>query len=153
MDGYIVVKDTYNISILCLDYVQDITPVDMRDEYARCIFSNRRSYLFEGDTSHTPIPFHKITQDIGYANAYTEIHTAYQSIHDEISQLESYKRNLESDIKRLNGQYNREVAAMKEYERWYEAVTEFDKNSYDVWCMMKHDMACNFRYLIDEEED
>ena len=104
----------------------------------------------EGEMSHEAVPFYQITKDMGYANAYTEIHTAYQSMHDEIKQLESYKSNLESDIKRLKQEYNQGVADLKEYEKWYEAVTEFDKKSYDVWCQMMHDQACAFMNLEEE---
>lgn len=150
--GYLLFKDDYNLNIVCLNNVRDATPVTFEADsnWQRYLRHEPRSYVFEGDESFTPIPFQQIAKDVGYANAYTEIHTAYNAIHDEIAQLEEYKSYLESDIKRLKRDYNQGVADLKKYERWYEKVTEFDKKSYDVWCRMMHDQACAFMNLDNE---
>lgn len=147
-EGYLIIKDDYALKIICLDYIRDVTPISV-STYRGC-FNKELSLSMEGEMSREAVPFHQITRDVGYANAYTEIHTAYQSIHDEIEQLESYKSNLEKDIKSLKKDYNQGVADLKKYETWYEKVTEFDKKSYDVWCQMMHDQACAFMGLEDE---
>ena len=151
-NGYLLFKDDYNLNIICLDSMRDATPVTFEADsnWLRYLRHEPRSYVFEGNESFTPIPFQQITKDVGYANAYTETHTAYNAIHDEIAQLEKYKQYLESDIKRLKRDYNQGVSDLKEYEKWYEAVTEFDKKSYNVWCQMMHDQACVFINLEEE---
>lgn len=151
-DGYLLFKDNYNLNIVCLDNVRDVTPItfEANSNWQRYLRHEPREYVFEGNESFSPVPFQQITRDTGYANAYTEIHTAYNAIHDEIAQLEEYRRNLKSDIKRLNQEYNQGIKDLKKYNKWYEAVTEFDKKSYDVWCKMQHDLACSFKNLDDE---
>lgn len=152
LKGYLLFKDDYNLNIVCLENVRDVTPTTLGvdSDWQRYLRYGARSYVFEGNESFTPISFQQITEDVGYANAYTETHTAYNAIHDEIAQLEKYKQCLEGDIKRLKKDYNQGVADLKEYEKWYEAVTEFDKKSYDVWCQMMHDQACAFMNLEEE---
>lgn len=151
-NGYLLVKGDYILNIVCLDNVRDVTPVTFETDsnWQRYLRHEPRSYVFEGDESFTSIPFQQITKDVGYANAYTEIHTAYNAIHDEIAQLEKYKQHLEGDIKILKQEYNQGVADLKKYEKWYEAVTKFDEKSYDVWCQMMHDQACAFMNLEKE---
>lgn len=150
--GYLLFKDDYSLKIVCLNNVRDVTPVTFEagSNWQRYLRHEPRSYVFEGNESFTPIPFQQITKDIGYANAYVETHTAYNAMHDEIAQLEEYKSNLESDIRRLKKDYEQGVTDLKKYEKWYEEVTEFDKKSYDVWCQMMHDQACAFVNLDNE---
>lgn len=152
VDGYLLFKDNYNLNIVCLDNVRDVTPMtfDANSNWLRYLRHEPRSYAFEGNESFNPVPFQQITRDTGYANAYTEIHTAYNAMHDEIAQLEKYRQYLKSDIKQLNQEYNQGIKDLKEYIKWYEAVTEFDKKSYDVWCQMQHDLACSYVGVNDD---
>jgi hypothetical protein len=149
---YLLIKDDCVCQIVVLNNMRDVTPTTFEADsnWQRYLRHEPRSYVFEGDESFTPIPFQQITKDVGYANAYVETHVAYNAIHDEIAQLEEYKSHLESDIRSLKRDYNQGVADLKEYEKWYEAVTEFDKKSYDVWCQMMHDQAFAFMNLEEE---
>lgn len=152
LEGYIIVKDKYAIRIVCLNSLVDTSSDCIYSCNNMLVDNLQRTYTFNGFESTKPVPYKQIMSDIGYANAHTELHTAYNNIHDEIAQLESYKNSLEHDIKILEKTYNREVAAMKEYEKWYKAVTEFDKDSYAVWCQMQHDLACTYMNFNDEQD-
>lgn len=145
-NSYLLIKDDCICKIVFLTNMRDVTPPTFVAASNGLWYSKYapRSYVFEGDESFSPIPFYQITKDVGYANAYTEIHTAYNAMHDEIAQLEEYKQYLESEIKRLKWEYNQGVKDLNQYTRWYEATTEFDEKSYDVWCRMQHDLACAF---------
>lgn len=140
-EGYLVVKDGHQLTVVCLNSIVDTTPIASScNDY---VFNRVRTLEMTGCVTRQPIPFSQIIRDIGYANAYNEIQVGYDTIHDEISQLERYRDNLKNEIDRLNQRYNNGVSGLKRYETWYEKVTEFDEAAYYIWCQMKCNYECN----------